>query len=184
MNLMEQPVLILVSGTILVSVFVGGLVQTGRRSLLYLAIAAAFATGGLLLLERMTITPREEVRATLYVIAHHLEQDDVDAVLGFISDGKPKLKREAKQKMGLVEIGEVDIKRNLRVKIVEARGIQVAEARFNCVIHFDRIKGFSEMSNVSRRYPQFFVVRFRQDDDGCWRVRDYEMQDPRNGIGS
>lgn len=184
MWLMEQPYVILLAGLVLVVILIGGLIQTGKRILLYAAIGVVMATLALLALERTTITPREEVRATLHMIAHELEQNNVDGVLEYISDGRPELKSDARQKMGLVEIAEVDIKRNLKIELVEARGLQIAEARFNSVIHFDRIKGFSDFSNAQQRIPRFFVVRFRQDDDGRWRVRDYEMLDPRNGMGS
>ena len=184
MWLMEQPYTILFGGLVLVAMFTAGLVQTGKKSLLYATICTALATLALLLLERTTITPREEVRATLHLIAHELEQNNVAGVAGYISDGRPELKKEAEQKMGLVEIGEVDIKRNLKIDIVSARGIDVAEARFNCVIHLNSIRGFSEMTTAPQRVPRFFVIRFRQDDDGRWRVRDYEMQDPRQGIGT
>ncbi len=184
MELMEQPYLILFGGLTIVVMLIAGLIQTGRKSLLYAALVAALVTGGLFLLERTTITPREEVRATLHMIAHELEQNNAEGVMDYISDGRPKLKQEAKLKMGLVEIGEVDIKRNLKIEIVSTRGGEIAEARFNCVIHFEHIKGYSELTNAPQRYPRFFVVRFRQDDDGRWRIRDYEMKDPRAGIGT
>ena len=184
MWLMEQPYAILFGGLVIVVGFLAGLIKTGKKRLLYAAACAALATLGLFLLERNTITPREEVRATLHLIAHHLEQNDAEAVVEFISNGRPDLKREAKQKMGLVEISEVDIKSNLKIEIVSARGLDIAEARFNCVIHLERVRGFSDMSEANQRFPRFFVVRFRQDEDGRWRVRDYEMQDPRKGIGT
>ena len=183
MWIMEQPHVILMGGGAIAAMLLAGLIQTGKKPLLFAAIGVVLGTLGLFALERITITPREEVRATLHVIAHELEQNDVEGVLGYISDGRPKLKREARQKMGLVEISEVDIKRNLKIEIVSSRGVEVAEARFNCVIHFSRIKVMSSISDNPQRYPRFFVVRFRRDDDGRWRIRDYEMQDPRRGIG-
>lgn len=184
MSLMEQPYAILIGGSVLAVMFVAGLVQTGRKSLLYAALGTALATVGLFLLERTTITPREEVRATLHLIAHELEQNHATGVCEFISEGRPELKREAEQKMSLVEISEVDIKRNLKIELVQANSMEIAIARFNCVIHLNRIKGFSDFSEANQRFPRFFEVRFRRDSDGRWRVRDYEMQDPRQGIGT
>ena len=184
MWLMEQPYLILGGGVLLTIMLVAGLLQTGKRSLIYAVAGVALATLALLFLERTTITPREEVKATLHLIAHELEENNPSGVLDFISDGRPELKQEAQRRMNMVQIAEVDIKSNLKVELVEARGMTIAEARFNCVIRLDRIKGFSDFSDPQQRFPRFFVVRLRQDEDGRWRVRDYEMQDPRNGIGT
>lgn len=184
MSLMEQPYTIVIAGVFIVAVLAGGFIQTGKRVLLYASLFAILATVGVLFLERTTITPREEVKATLFMISHELENNNVEGVLQYISDGRPKLKHDAASKMGLVTIREVDIKRNLKVEIVTARGGEIAEAKFNCVIHTDRIQGFESMMDTAQRVPRFFVVRFKQDEDGRWRVRDYEMKDPRSGMGS
>ena len=82
----------------------------------------------------------------------------------------------------IFEIVNVDIKNNLKVELYSDRGIDYAEARFNCVIRYKILRGIARGDDV-RPFPQFFVVRFRQED-GHWRVRDYEMQDPRSGIGT
>jgi len=182
MALMEQPLTIVITGGFLVIALVGGLLQTGRRSLLYAAVGVAVLTVGLLILERTTITPREQVKATLHVIAHDLEQNNVNAILQHISKDCVDLQRDAKAKMRLVEIVNVDIKNNLKVELYSDRGIDYAESRFNCVIRYKILRGIAGGDDV-RPFPQFFVVRFRQED-GHWRVRDYEMQDPRSGIGT
>lgn len=180
MTLMEQPLWIIGVGVFCVGALVAGLMQTGRKSLLYIAIFVTLATAGLVVLERMTVTPREQVIATLHVIAADLEQNDVAAVLDHISEGRPKLRSEAERNMGLVEVVDVDIKRNLKVEVVQGRGLHVAEARFNAVIRFRPRRGFSD---EMRPYPSFFKVQFKQEA-GKWRIRGYEMSDPRQGIGN
>lgn len=182
MAIMEQPLTIVITGVFLVIALVGGLLQTGRRSLLYAAVGVALLTVGLLMLERTVVTPREQVKATLNVIAHDLEQNDVNAILTHISKDRVDLQRDAKTKMSLVEIVDVDIKNNLKVELYSDRGIEYAECRFNCMIRFKILRGIASGEDV-RPFPQHFVVRFRQED-GRWRVRDYEMQDPRVGIGT
>ncbi len=181
MWLMEQPYTIALGGLALIVILIAGLLKTGHKSLLYGAIGVFVATFGLLVLERTTVTPREEVRATLHLIAHELEENNIIGVLDYVSDSLPKLKQEAESRMDEVEITEIDIKRNLTIDIIEAKGMEIAEARFNCVIRA-KVKHF--MSDTPQTIPRYFIVRFREDDDGRWRVRNYEMHDPRQGLGT
>jgi len=180
MWLMDQPLMIVFGGVVLSAALLGGLFQTGKKSLGYATICVSLLTIAMLGLERVTVTPREAVIATLHIIAHELEQNDVAALVNHISEGRPKLRAEAEQKMGFVEIIDVDIKRNLKVVVLNERGMDIAEARFNAVIRLRPLRGFSD---EMRPVPRFFVVRFKKED-GKWRVRDYEMADPRQGIGT
>lgn len=177
---MEQPLAIAGIGLVIVAGLVVGLVQTGRRGFLYGACVFGLTTVGMLVLERSVVTPREEVRATLHLIAEDLQRNDVDAVLEHISAGKPKLRMDARAKMALVEILDVDIKRNLRVLLVEQRGMEIAEATFNATFRIRLKRGLS--SDSARLYPQFLTVRFRREAAG-WRIRAYELEDPRAGMG-
>lgn len=182
MAIMEQPLTIAFVGIVIGMILLGGLIQTGRKSLLYGAIAAFLCTLGLVVLERVTITPREQVKATLTVIAHDLEQNDVEAIVDHVSPENEKLRGEARRRMGDIEITDVDIKRNLKVQLYEQHGSDYAEARFNCVIRFNVPRASSMGFDADQTLPQFFVVRFR-NEEGHWRIRDYEMQDPRAGMG-
>jgi hypothetical protein len=175
---MEQPLPIVFSGLSIVAALIAGLLKTGRWSLLAAAVAAGLATLGLVVMERLVVTPREEVRATLFVVADMLERNDADGVLGYVSAGRPQLRDEARLRMSQVEILEVRIKRNLKITVAAERGLEVAEARFNVVI---RVRGRQGMLD-SRPQPRFCVVNFRKEEDGRWRVRDYRLEDPRQGI--
>lgn len=181
MGLMEQPLLILGGGGLVLVLLIVGLVQTGRYSFLYAAIAVSLMTICGLVVERFVVTPLEEVRATLHVIARDLEANDVDAVLGHISEGRPALREEAKSKMGFVELLDVDIKRNLSVEVVARPDMEVAEAKFNATFRFRVLRG--SMAGETRPYPQHVMVRFRRES-GKWRIRDYALSDPRAGIGN
>lgn len=180
MMLMDQPLLIAFGGVVAVTILVGGFIQTGKKALLYAAVAAMLLALGLVVLERVTITPREAVKATLHVIAHELEQNDVEGVIAHISAGRPNLVQQAQDRMGLVEIFEVDIKRNLKVDLFSEKGMELAEAKFNVVFRAKDKRGFLD---EKRPVPRFFIVRFKLEDRQ-WKVRDYEMADPRDGIGS
>ena len=184
MAIMEQPLTIAFVGLLITGALFGGLIQTGRKSLLYAAIGALAITALMLVIERTTLTPREAVRATLHVIAEDLERNDVDAVVAHVSTGRQELQDEARRRLDQVEVVDVNIKRNLKVDVVSAKGMDVAEATFNCVFRLKpRASRFQDFLDENRPIPQFFKVRFKLED-GNWRVRDYEMSDPRNGIGT
>ena len=177
MWLFEQPLVILFLGIVLVAALAGGFIQTGRRPLLFAMLAVIALTAGLLVLERIVVTQVEQVESTLHQIAAHLERNDVNAVVKMISEGAPELRNEARQKMGLIEISQVRIKNNLKVEIVKDQEPPVAEARFNAVIRgTDRLGQYGDQA-----YPRFFIVNLRLEDEQ-WRVRSYEVQDPRRGI--
>lgn len=180
MWLMEQPLIIVGVGSMLVAVLVGGLLQTGKHILLYAAVGVVLLTIGLLGLERSVLTPREAVKATLHVIAHDLEQNDVEAILTHISEHRAELRKQAKREMERWEIVKVDIKRNLKVEVVSERGMDVAEAKFNCIVEVKARRGITAGGEF--RSPLFFQVQFKKENDQ-WRIRSYEMSDPREGIG-
>lgn len=184
MSLMEQPYTILAVGTVMTVIFIAGLLKTGKSVFLYLGIAALLATAGTFALERFTITPREQVRATLHMIKHELEQNNLDGVLDYVSDGKPKIKQDAEKYMGMVELQEVDIKSNLAIEIVSQNGLEIAEAKFNCVVQAKPLVSQTMgMALTHDRFPFFFIVRFKLEEDGVWRVRSYELRDARQGMG-
>lgn len=177
MWIMEQPVAIGFFGLVVVVALIGGLLRTGRTPLLYGAILTSLFTVGLLVVERYVVTPREEVRATLYVIAGLIEENDVNAVLRYISAGRSKLRESVRRNMEQIEVLDVKIKRNLTIDVTTHRGTQVAAARFNVVARLRGRRGLLD----ERPYPRFVVVTFRKED-GQWRVRQYEASDPRRGI--
>ncbi len=184
MAIMEQPLTIVFVGLLVSGGLIGGLIQSGKKQFLYAAIGAVLLTLGMLAIERTTITPREAVRATLFVIASDLERNDVEAVVRHVSQGRTDLQKDARKRLAQVEIVNVDIKRNLKVDVTNARGMNIAEATFNCVFRLRPTESqFQGFIDAKKPIPKFFKVRFKEED-GVWRVRDYEMNDARAGIGT
>lgn len=184
MAIMEQPLTIAFVGLLITAALFGGLIQTGKKFLLYAAIGSVVITALMLVIERTTLTPREAVRATLHVIADDLERNDVEAVVAHVSSGRAELQEEARRRLDEIEVVDVDIKRNLKIDVLSAKGMDVAEATFNCVIRLKpKATRYQDFLNDKRPIPRFLKVRFKLED-GDWRVRDYEMSDPRDGIGT
>ncbi len=129
------------------------------------------------LVERLVVTPAEEVESALSDIAAELEANDIEAVVAHIASTAPELEKEARSRLRGVTVEEVKIKRNLRVVLSAGSDPNHATARFNVVI-----VGTDKAGALGRRQGAwFFIVAFRKEE-GVWRVESYEQRDPREGL--
>ncbi len=82
--LLESPWPAMIVGGLLVLTFWGAWRQTHQRRHLWSMLVALVVTVGLVVLEQVVVTETEQVEATLYQIAHALEQNDVEQVVQFL----------------------------------------------------------------------------------------------------
>jgi hypothetical protein len=172
--LFEQPLWILFFGTLWVAIAAVVWVQTRHPRALVALVVAVVAVAAALVVERLVVTPREQVAATLRTIARRLEANDAAGVLELVSPQSEDLRREIQTRMRQLTVKQVSIKPNLKVTLGTQRPATSAEARFNAVATLEDPQQLGGTFTV----PRFLVVRFRREDDG-WRVRDYESFDPR-----
>ena len=173
----EQPIVILFVGAFLLAATGAIWVQTrDRRALIALSSVILF-TGLWLLAERLVVTDVEQVKQTIRTIAQELENNNVEAVVNYISAENPTLREEVRRTLSLVTVKKVSIKRNLTATVIHRSAFTSAEARFNAVATVEGRRGMLG----KRLVPQFLVVRLRKEGDD-WRVRSYERSDPRDGL--
>ncbi len=151
--------------------------QTRQRHALGAVLVTLGLTGVGLLVERLVVTDAEQVRTTLRWIAERIEQNDLPAVLRAISETAPALRQEATDVLSQVDVEEISIKRNLRVQVVRRANRTTAEARFNAVATASDRQGTFGTQVI----PRFLVVRFLWEHD-AWKVIDYQVFDPRDGL--
>lgn len=173
----EDPVPIIIVGGLTAAILGGGWIQTGRNLLLYLMIAALVLTGVLVIVERLVVTPREEVRATLFEIAGLVADNDIQAAAEYAHPDLRHIRDMAIAELSLYHFHSVDIKRNLRIEVFPDHHPPRAVADFNVVVIIDTPDGFL----TDRRIPRFVEVTMLQDDDGRWRVSDYAHDTPQRG---
>jgi hypothetical protein len=81
----DNPLPLFILG-LLIQVVLGVILwQSGRGWVMYLMIALAICSLGLLVLEQILVSPSEEIAATLDEIATALETNKVEKVLAFIA---------------------------------------------------------------------------------------------------
>jgi hypothetical protein len=171
--LAEQPLLILIVGILVEAALFVALVQTGRKALLYVFLAAGLLFAGILAWERVTVTDREAVRATLYQIAAELERNDLDAVLTHVSPKAKESIAEAQRILPQVKIHEVKIKPNLEIKVRRVGDLHIADATFNVVV----VVSSKSPMLADQRIPRYVEVTLHEEN-GRWLVRDHKDDDP------
>src|SRR5262245_57578573 len=87
---LESPWPAIAIGVALELLLAFALVQTGKGKLIAVMVVVALATVGLVVVERMIVTPREEVEDFLYETARLLETNNPPAVLARFSALSPR----------------------------------------------------------------------------------------------
>lgn len=174
--LYEQPLTILVVGALSVVAALVALIKTGRIGFLYGAGGLIALTALLLMVERRTITMKEEVRGVLDDISTELTTDNVPAVLDYIAPSAEDIRDKAEQILKKVRVDRVSIKPNLQVTPKNGDANHVV-ATFNAVAVGSERRGVVK----DQPSPQFFTVEFIRDG-GAWRILNYDRQSPTKGL--
>lgn len=168
---LEQPLVVLFVGSVLVAVSAVAWVQTQHPRALQAAVLSLAALVAGLVLERWVVTPAEQVEASVYGVAQALESNDLPAVTAFLASSAEDLRQEVQTYLRLVTVNKISIKSNLKVTI---SGSSAATARFNAVATVSGRGGTPSDQPV----PRLLIVHFRLEQ-GQWRIVSYEAFDPR-----
>jgi hypothetical protein len=175
-GLLEQPLWILVGGALLAAGSAAIWVQTRHRLAAWALGLSVLGTIGGLTLERLIVTPAEEVEQALQAIAERLEANDVPGVLEWISPESSAIGDQIRSYLGRVRVRSISIKPNLQVSTSPARPVRSATARFNAVASVEGPRDWTGGAEVT--VPRRLLVRFRRGDNR-WLVTDYEVFGPR-----
>jgi hypothetical protein len=145
-------------------------VQTGKNAFLYSIGGVALVAIGLLVLERTVETDTEKVRKLLYQIAAEIEANDVDAVVQHLISSQPKLAEVAKHEMGTYTFTQVTITKIHAITEFPNKQPPSVVAEFNVLVGVSTRAGDIAVDN----HPIFFKVTFWKDDDGLWKIADYQ----------
>jgi hypothetical protein len=134
MWLFEQSLLLVVLGTIAVVVLGFTWLQTGRRPLLYAALACVVLTVCGVLIGRWVVTDREAIDAVLRQMAREVERNDLDAVLQHVHSQSPQIRARASAEFPQYQFESVSIKSNLQITVDQAKNPPEAVAKFNVLV--------------------------------------------------
>jgi hypothetical protein len=166
--LLEDPTPIIVFGILAEAILAVILVRTRRGVLLW-------AMGGVLavvlvgvIVERLVVTERKRVKATLYGIAKAVERNDQKAVATYLARSASDILRRVVGYMGRLEFTDVSLRR-MEITINELTSPPTAEARFHATVHFNDRRGEA----LYNTYPADFEVILVLED-GQWKVQTAE----------
>ena len=143
---------------------------TGRGRLVGAMIGVLVVTLGLVVVERLVVTEREEVAQALDAVAVALTTNDLPRVLKFVSQSVPQTRAAAQANLGRVVIRTAEVGSDLKIDLQASTQPPTATARFVA-----RFSG-SDKSGQTRfdKYVQRLEVQLVKED-GQWRIAAYKL---------
>jgi hypothetical protein len=180
--LLESPLTIVVVGVLLLILLGWVWSATGRKELLY-ALGAALALIAVgLVVERLVVTDREAIEATLLTIAREVESNDLRRVVKHIYSGAPELRQKVEGEMPNYDFTECRLTKIHLIEVNAREQPRTAVAEFNVIASGSFREGSFSLSEQSvPRWVRLYMVK---EDDGRWTVRDYIHAPPNQFMSS
>jgi hypothetical protein len=177
--LYEQPILIVMIGIGAILALGAAWSTSGRKELLY-------AIGGVVLLmiaglvtERIVVTDKEAIRATLAQIAHDVQTNDRKAVVRHVHSSTPELKQKAEAELPNYKFTECRITRIHTIDVDAKTEPRSAMVEFNVIA----TGSFSHGGlSADGSFPRRVKLHMLREKDGRWTVAEYEHDDPQRMI--
>ncbi|MEX2027173.1 MAG: hypothetical protein WEH44_07725, partial [Pirellulaceae bacterium] len=138
------------------------------------------------LVERLVVTDREAIEATLHQIAADVKSNNRAAVLGHIDPAATWLRARAEGEIANYQFTECKVNKLHGIEVNYRDQPHTAVAEFNVYVS-GTFKVGSEMLPPGD-YFRRIELHLRQDADGHWRVENYSHRSPipgrRDGSGS
>lgn len=177
--LFEQPLIIVVLGVALIFGLGAAWSATGRKELLYAVACALVLLIAGLVTERMVITDREAIRATLTTIARDVKNNDRRAVVSHIHQSAPELKQKAEGELPNYKFSECRVTRVHLIDVDNQAEPRSAIVEFNVMASGTfRYEGM-ELTDTVPRWVKLHMLR---DNAGRWTVVHYEHDNPQRMI--
>jgi len=172
--LLENPIPVIFVGIVVEAVLASIFANTGRNVMLLAMVGVFLLVLAGVVLERVVVTEKEVVEATLDGVVDALEDNDLDRLLSeYVSPSAAHTRLRAETALAIVEITRAKV-HNLEVTINHLTSPPTAEARFDGIVWFrGRQPGIHP-----DRYAAKFVAELQWEGDR-WMITDhleYEMQ--------
>jgi low affinity Fe/Cu permease len=176
--LYEQQLTIVVLGVAVILGLGAAWSASGRKELLYAIAAAIVLLIAGLLIERLVVTDKEAIRATVLEIARDLQNNNRRAVLAHISSTTPTLQRKAEAELPNYQFTECRVTKIHRIDVDDHTEPRSAIAEFNIIASGTfrpTALGGSEITDTIPRWIQLHLLR---EKDGRWTVAEYDHDSP------
>jgi hypothetical protein len=176
MNLFEQPLVIIVSGVVLLVIAYFFWTQTRFKWILHLMAVLALLTIGLVIIAQLVHTDKEQVVTTLDEIAAVVEANDVPGAMAyFAQDANTQAIRDrAEAEMPNYHFSRCRISKIKSFKVIEGEGLKKAEITLDVVaevsapsLYNSKMNGIREMTLMMQKQP-----------GGEWKLLDYSHRSP------
>ena len=158
----ENPTPPVVLGTIIAAVFAVVLAKTGKREALYGIVVTAAATIGIVVMNILIVTPREEVTAALDEMRVLVEVGDRPELLKRIDPSAVTLRNNINLELAYLTVSSAKIS---DLEVIVAPSNVAAKAKFRGVVDFKDTAGRLPTTH----FPLKFEVDL-QKVDGVWIV--------------
>jgi hypothetical protein len=173
--LYEQQLIIVVIGVAVILGLGAAWSASGRRELLYAIAAAIFLLVAGLVTERLVVTDKEAIRATLLEIASDVKRNDHRAVLSHIHPTAPELKRKAQAEIPNYQFTECRVTKINVIDVDSHTEPRSAIVEFNIIASGTfKPPGFE----VTDTIPRWIKLHMLREKDGRWTVVDYDHDSP------
>jgi hypothetical protein len=177
--LFEQPLIIVVLGVLLCVGLGAAWSASGRKELIYaMATVLGLMLAGLVV-ERLVLTDREAIHATLREIARDVKSNNRRAVLRHLHSSVPDLKKKAEAEMPRYQFTECRVTKIHTTEIDAHTEPRSAIVEFNVIASGTfKAEGF-EVTDTIPRWVQLHMLR---EKDGRWTIVDYKHDSPERMI--
>ena len=173
--LYEQPLAIVVIGVLVLIALGAAWSATGRQELIYALATAFLLMVAALVTERLVVTDREAIEATLLMIAKDVQSNNIRALTSHIHSGAPGLKQKAEGEMPNYHFTECRLTKIHNIEVDVKAQPRIAVAEFNVMASGSFKAEGMEISDTIPRWVRLNMVR---EKDGRWTVQNYEHDDP------
>ena len=178
--LLEQPLAIVIVGVVLGLVAGTAWTSTGRKGwLIGLGLVVVLTIAGLIV-ERLVVTDREAIEATLAEIARDVQSNDLRAVLRHVSSNNPELQQKAEAEMPNYRFDECRVTKIFQLDIDASAEPRSALVEFNVIASGSFQQGGVELAD--RGVPRRVLLQMVREKDGRWRVQDYAHSSPLENL--
>ena len=172
--LLESPWPAIVFGVLAEAGLAIALLKTGQIRVVWMMLATALLCAGLVLLEFLVVTDREQIETTLDTIAERLVSDNPLSVVEFVSPSAAQLRSSARQALSEVAIEEARVLSDLEITVNRLKSPPTATARFS-----GRFRGRAKHAAFGHEFALLrFVVQFEYDQER-WLVAKCEWSQAR-----
>ncbi|HTU24113.1 MAG TPA: hypothetical protein VMF30_01870 [Pirellulales bacterium] len=171
--LFEGPWPILITALVVEAILVIGLLRTGRVNLLWAIGGSGLVFAALFVLERLIVTESEQVSDTLHGVAAAVTDNDLPAVLEYISPDAADVRQLASNSLRSIHVQQAKIGSDLAITIHERAANPTAQANFTGRI---QARGNHGESLGHDTYVGRFRVGLIKRDDR-WLVSTFERPD-------